>query len=70
MILCADKKVEHVELLELDKSGIHVAQYLTQLPSKELLEGKLRLAISIAQEKHINQTELLGNKNDNQDGEA
>jgi len=35
IILCAGKKTERVELLELDKSGIHVAEYLTAFPSKE-----------------------------------
>jgi predicted nuclease of restriction endonuclease-like (RecB) superfamily len=51
LVLCADKKAEHIELLELDKSGIHVAQYLTELPEKALLEEKLRLAISAAKQK-------------------
>jgi predicted nuclease of restriction endonuclease-like (RecB) superfamily len=48
LILCSEKQKERVELLELDKSGIHVAQYLTELPSKEVLEDKLRKAIKIA----------------------
>ena len=51
LILCAEKKQEHIELLELGKSGIHVAQYLTQLPPREILEEKLKRAIEIAQEK-------------------
>lgn len=41
LILCADKNQEHVELLQLDKSNIRVAQYLTMLPSQELLQHKL-----------------------------
>jgi predicted nuclease of restriction endonuclease-like (RecB) superfamily len=41
LILCADKNQEHVELLQLDKSNIRVAQYLTLLPSQELLSAKL-----------------------------
>jgi predicted nuclease of restriction endonuclease-like (RecB) superfamily len=45
IILCSDKKHEQVELLELDKSGIHVAEYLTVLPEKALLEQKLNQAI-------------------------
>ena len=45
IIMCAGKKKEQIELLELDKSGIHVAEYLTILPSKELLQEKLLLAI-------------------------
>jgi len=28
-----DKYEEHVELLELDKNGIYIAQYLTALPT-------------------------------------
>ena len=48
IILCAGKSVETVELLELDKSGIHVAQYLTQLPPKEVFEKRLRDAVSRA----------------------
>jgi predicted nuclease of restriction endonuclease-like (RecB) superfamily len=41
LILCADKSDEHVELLQLDKSGIRVAAYLTELPPKKLLERQL-----------------------------
>ena len=52
LILCAQKKEEHIELLELNKSGIHVAEYLTELPSKEILEMRLRNAMNIAQRKH------------------
>ncbi|MBS0649800.1 MAG: DUF1016 domain-containing protein, partial [Verrucomicrobia bacterium] len=33
-----------IELLELDKAGIHVAEYLTALPSKEALRQKLQQA--------------------------
>jgi predicted nuclease of restriction endonuclease-like (RecB) superfamily len=52
IILCADKDQEDVEYLELDATGIHVAQYLTQLPPREILEEKLRKAIQIAHSKH------------------
>lgn len=45
IILCGGKKQEQIELLELDASGIHVAEYLTQLPPKEVLEAKLHQAI-------------------------
>lgn len=46
IILCAAKDNEQIELLELDKSGIHVAEYLTALPPKALLQQKLQQAIS------------------------
>jgi predicted nuclease of restriction endonuclease-like (RecB) superfamily len=53
LILCAGKSPEHVELLQLDKSNIKVADYLTQLPSKELLLEKLHKAIEIARTKQL-----------------
>jgi len=51
LILCADKSAEHVELLQLEKSGIRVAQYLTELPPRKVLEHKLHEAIRIAREQ-------------------
>ena len=51
MILCAGKKHEQIELLELDGAGIHVAEYLMQLPPKELLQQKLHSAIALARER-------------------
>jgi len=51
LILCADKSEEHVELLQLDKSGIRVAQYLTELPPRELLEKTLHNSIRRVRER-------------------
>ena len=51
LILCADKSEEHVELLQLDRSGIRVAQYLSELPSQKLLEQKLHESIRLARER-------------------
>ncbi|MGD9108460.1 MAG: PDDEXK nuclease domain-containing protein [Gammaproteobacteria bacterium] len=48
MILCAEKTHEQIELLRLNDSGIHIAEYFTELPPKELLEEKLRSAITQA----------------------
>ncbi len=45
IILCAGKKQEQIELLEMDKSGIHVAEYLTVLPPREELELRLHQAV-------------------------
>ena len=53
IILCADKKEEQIELLELEKSGIHVAQYLTILPPKDVLEAKLHQAIESVKAKYF-----------------
>ena len=51
IILCAGKKQEQIELLELDRSGIHVAEYLTALPSKDVLQTKLQNAIAAARRR-------------------
>jgi len=48
LILCAGKKRETVELLEVERSGIRVAEYLTELPPKQALEKKLHAAIAHA----------------------
>jgi len=51
LILCAGKSEEHIELLQLKDSNIKVADYLTKLPDKKLLEQKLRTAIEIAKQR-------------------
>ena len=59
LILCAEGSHEQIELLELDKTSIHVAEYLTELPPKEVLERKLRAAIQTARaqlERHDEET--------------
>ena len=54
LILCTGKNEEHVELLQLDKSNIRVADYLTALPSQKILQEKLHKAVAIAQQKLMN----------------
>ena len=51
LILCEEKSEGHVELLELEASGIRVAEYLTGLPARQLLEGKLHDAITVARRR-------------------
>ena len=51
LILCAEGGHEQIELLQLDNSGIKVARYLTELPSKKLLQRELRLSLEQAREK-------------------
>jgi len=41
LILCAGKSSEQIELLEMHKDGIMVAEYWTELPPKKELEAKL-----------------------------
>jgi predicted nuclease of restriction endonuclease-like (RecB) superfamily len=50
LILCAGKSSEQVELLQLAKHGIRVAEYMTELPPRKLLEKKLHQAIITARE--------------------
>ena len=51
LILCAGKKKETVELLELKKSGIRVASYWTKVLPKDLLQKKLHEAIQHARDR-------------------
>jgi len=51
IILCTSAEREKVELLELDKSGIAVAEYWTELPPKSLLEEKLKAILIEAKER-------------------
>ena len=48
LILCAEKSQETIELMQLEHGNIHVGQYMTKMPPKELLEQKLSLAIANA----------------------
>jgi len=53
IILCAGKKRETVEYLDLDARGIHVAEYLTDLPPREVLEERLHRAIKAARNRLV-----------------
>ena len=54
LLLCSEGNTEHIELLMLDEKDIKVAQYLTELPSKEWFADKLHRAIEIAKMNHKN----------------
>lgn len=56
LILCAQGNKEQVELLQLDKANIKVAEYISQQLPKELLENKLHLFAEKAKK-------LIENKN-------
>ena len=51
LILCAEAGSEQVELMNLQKDGIMVAEYWTELPPKKLLEEKLHAALLEARER-------------------
>jgi hypothetical protein len=48
IILCAGKKRETVEYLDLGRSGIHVAEYVTELPPREVLRERFHHALAAA----------------------
>lgn len=50
LLLCTEGSEEQINLLQLDKSGIRVAQYMTELPSKEVLLRQLQKSLAAAQE--------------------
>jgi predicted nuclease of restriction endonuclease-like (RecB) superfamily len=58
LILCAGSSAEQVELLRLDRSGIHVGSYLTELPPRPLLEEKLHEAVLNARARLTAKEEL------------
>lgn len=51
LILCAETSREQVELLEMNKDGIMVAEYWTELPPKRELEKRLHNALVTAREQ-------------------
>jgi len=51
LILCTKASRGQIELLELDKSGIAVAEYWTNLPPKALLEEKIQTILQEARER-------------------
>jgi predicted nuclease of restriction endonuclease-like (RecB) superfamily len=57
LILCSEGSKEQIELLQLSDSGIRIAEYLTELPSKEILQKKLHRVIELERKRlDINNT--------------
>jgi len=56
LILCAGRKRETVEVLELEPRGIHIAEYWTELPPRDLLEKRLHEAVARARRQLEQQT--------------
>ncbi len=51
LILCSETSKEQIELLEMHKDGIMVAEYWTDLPPKNVLEQKLHQSVIEAKER-------------------
>ncbi len=58
LILCAESSREQIELLEMHKDGIMVAEYWTDLPPKKQFEEKIHLLVAEAKER-IERKKLL-----------
>lgn len=58
LILCAESSREQVELLEMHKDGIMVAEYWTELPPKKELEQKIH-AILVEAKERIERKKLM-----------
>ena len=64
LILCAESSREQVELLQMHKDGITVAEYWTELPPKAELEQRLHAALIEARERLARRGVLLGDLDD------
>ena len=51
LLLCSEGGNEQIELLQLDESGIKVAQYYTELPNREQLKELLQKQIEQAKNR-------------------
>lgn len=58
LILCAESSREQIELLEMHKDGIMVAEYWTELPPKKQLEKKIH-SILIEAKERLDRNRLL-----------
>lgn len=59
LILCAGKSAEQIELLQMHKDGIMVAEYWTELPPRKELEKKLHELLNEARERIAQRKTLL-----------
>lgn len=64
LILCTEAGTEQVELLNLQKENIMVAEYWTDLPPKKMLEEKLHNALIEVRERLEERTRLTSSEHD------
>ena len=55
LLLCTEGSEEQIELLQLDKSGIKVAQYMTELPPRNVLVQQIQKSLEVAKAKWGNE---------------
>ena len=54
LLLCTEGSDEQIELLQLDKAGIKVAQYMTELPPREVLQHQIQKSLAVAKARLAN----------------
>ena len=54
LLLCIEGNDEQIELLQLDKAGIKVAQYLTELPPRHVLMQQIKKSLEAAKARFDN----------------
>ena len=54
LLLCTEGSDEQIELLQLDKAGIKVAKYLTELPSRHVLMQQIQKSLEAAKARFDN----------------
>lgn len=54
LLLCTEGSEEQIELLQLDKSGIKVAQYMTELPPRDVLMRQIQKSLEAAKARFEN----------------
>ena len=60
LLLCTEGSEEQIELLQLDKAGIKVAQYLTELPPRHVLMLQIQKSLEAAKARFDNYIEEKG----------
>ena len=67
LILCSSKDKEQIELLQLNRGEIRVAEYLTALPEKKLLAAKLHDAVVRGREQ-LARHQVVPEESENEQG--
>jgi hypothetical protein len=57
LLLCTEGNDEQIELLQLDKAGIKVAKYLTELPPRHVLMQQIQKSLEAAKARFNNYAE-------------
>ena len=62
LLLCTEGGEEQIELLQLDKSGIKVAQYMTELPPREVLIHQIQKSLEAAKARGLDEQGTIDNE--------